>query len=628
MCGISGLLIHREGAIGEPGGTVRDMTAALSHRGPDGDGFLEDGPVFLGHRRLSIIDIAGGAQPMTGASGAVVTFNGEIYNYREVREALEAHGRRFRTESDTEVLLQAFEEWGEDCVDHFNGMFAFAIWVPQRRALFLARDRMGEKPLYYMDAPGFFAFASELKGLLAVREIQRSLETDVRAVSDFLSLGYVLQPKSIYRGIRQLPPGHCGWAKLGDSVFASRAYWSLAEAFRDDKANPGENLRDDFLTLFEDSVRLRLRADVPTATFLSGGVDSAAVLDATARVADEPPTAVTMGFAEESFDESTPARATATRVGAGITRLDAGAEPPDAERLLGMFDEPFADTSIIPMATLTRAARRTHKVALSGDGADELLAGYPTYGADRYYRSYRRVPGFAQHIARWLADRTLKPSYRKVSFDYKVRQFLASHGMSPERAHYWWRVVFPDRDKARLLSGDAKAALGDYDPFDAFAAAFDRVPDAGFLDRCLYVDSVTWLPSDILVKVDRTSMAHGLEVRAPFLDHRLVEFCARLPEDLKMRGARQKVMLRDAFRGRLPDDVLDGKKRGFNAPTTAYRRTHVGAADAGALFDPAFTLDPAAEDVTYKGFALCMLDLWMTMRATQNDREPHHGHQA
>ena len=621
MCGISGLLIHREGAISSPAGTLRRMTERLGHRGPDGDGHFEDAPVFLGHRRLSIIDIAGGAQPMAGTQGAVVTFNGEIYNYREVRESLETRGRRFRTDSDTEVLLQAFEEYGEACVDHFNGMFAFAIWNPAQRALFLARDRMGEKPLYYMDGPGFFAFASELKGLLCIDEVNRSLEIDVRALSDFLSLGYIVQPKSIYKGVCQLNPGHCGWIRLGDTAFKPRPYWSLADAFMDGKAQPGEALRDDFVNLFEDSVRLRLRADVPTATFLSGGIDSAAVLAATAHLTGGTPAALTMGFADRSFDETRLASETADRLGAAFTRLETGDAPVTAEALIDIFDEPFADTSVIPMASLTKAARLSHKVALSGDGADELLAGYPTYRADKYYRRYRQVPDIAQRAARWFADRTLKPSYRKVSFDYKLRQFLGSHGLAPERAHYWWRVVFAEAEKEQLLSDDVRTALGDYDPFESFHNAFDQVPDAGFLDRCLYVDSVTWLPSDILVKVDRTSMVHGLEVRAPFLDHRLVEFCARLPETLKMQGAQQKVLLKQAFRDRLSSRVLQGPKRGFNAPTADYRRTSVGASVGSGMVDPDFRLDPAREDVTFKGFALCILDLWMKMRATPNDQE-------
>ncbi|MEQ8667510.1 MAG: asparagine synthase (glutamine-hydrolyzing) [Rhodospirillales bacterium] len=626
MCGISGLLIHREGAVAKPGETVRRMSDRLRHRGPDGDGFHNDAPVFLGHRRLSIIDIAGGGQPMTGTSGAVVTFNGEIYNYREIREVLEAAGRRFRTDSDTEVLLQAFEEYGESCVEHFNGMFAFVIWCPERRALFMARDRLGEKPLYFADTPSFFAFASELKGLLCVDAIRQGLEVDVRAISDFLSLGYIVQPKSVYRGISQLQPGHRAWMRWGGEGLEAEPYWSLRDAFLADKHVSSENLRDDFLALFEDSVRLRLRADVPTATFLSGGVDSAAVLSATARLTGSAPTALTMGFAEKSFDESGLAATTAAHLGAAMTRLDTGNDPAAAD-LIAMFDEPFADTSIIPMASLTRAARRTHKVALSGDGADELLAGYPTYQADHYFQYYRYLPDVVQRAARWLAERTLRPSYRKVSFDYKLCQFLASHGLAREQAHYWWRVIFSEREKARLLSGDARVALGDYDPFHAFREAFEAVPDACFLDRCLYVDSVTWLPSDILVKVDRTSMAHGLEVRTPFLDHRLVEFCARLPQNLKMRGSQQKVMLKQAMHGRLPDSVLNGRKRGFNAPTSAYWRRSMTAVPAG-LFASGFELDPAREDITFKGFALCILDLWMTMRATPNGNELENGDKA
>lgn len=615
MCGISGIILHSRQAMDEPEAILARMTLRLAHRGPDASGVYTDAPIYLGHRRLSIIDLVDGAQPMIGDSAAVLTFNGEIYNYLEIRKTLEARGHRFKTDSDSEVLLQAFETDGEACLDTFNGMFAFALWCPRRNTLFVARDRLGKKPLYYYDGPGFFAFASEMKALLEIPEVAAAIQLDVRSVSDFLSLGYILQPKSIYREIRQLEPGHVAWIQPGIPGLKSKAYWTAHEAFLEEKLPYNEKTREDFINLFEDAVQLRLRADVPVATFLSGGIDSAAVLAAAGKMSPASPSALCMGFSDESFDESERAGITAAHLKASFERLEHCSNTGDfLEKVGGIFDEPFADTSILPMSELTESASRRVKVALSGDGADEILAGYPTYRADRYYRSYCRFPKALQRASKWAADQALRPSYKKVSFDYKLRQFLASQGLSPQEAHYWWRVIFSEDEKRSLMSDDMWRALDGYTPYSVFRQAFDRVEGAGFLDQTLYVDTMTWLVSDILVKVDRTSMAHGLEVRSPFLDHRLVSFCARLPEKAKMDGRRQKALLRDAFLPRLPKQIVNGPKRGFNAPTSDLSRLSLSPEAAGTLFDPTVFIDPTKEDVTFKGFSLSILDFWIKMQ--------------
>lgn len=620
MCGIAGFILHRSQALNNPNTALLNMTRRLAHRGPDGSGHHCKEPVFLGHRRLSIIGIADGAQPMAGDNGSMLTFNGEIYNYLEIRNELEARGRQFKTQSDTEVLLSALDTDGEACLENLNGMFAFAYWCPRRNTLTLARDRLGKKPLYYYDGPGFFAFASELKALLEMPEVGASLEIDARSISDFLSVGYILQPKSIYRNIQQLEPGHIARIQPGTPGLASKAYWSAHEAFLEDKLPPGRKTQEDFINLLDDAVRIRLRSDVPVTTFLSGGIDSAAVLASACKSASSRPSALCMGFGAESFDESENASLTASHLDVSFERLEHDSESNiTLDNIYDVFDEPFADTSILPMMELTASASRKYKVALSGDGADEILAGYPTYRADRYYNSYRRVPNTVQRASKWFADQTLRPSYKKVSFDYKLKQFLASRGLSREEAHYWWRVIFSDEEKQCLLSTEAQQTLDGYNPFDVFRQYFDRVRGAGFLDRTLYVDTMTWLPSDILVKVDRTSMAHGLEVRTPFLDHRLVSFCARLPEKMKFDGQRQKVILRNAFQSRLPGKILSGPKRGFNAPTTKFSRTSLSPGAAGNMFDSRVSYDPAKEDMTFKGFSLSILDFWMRM-ADQSKR--------
>ncbi len=614
MCGISGILLHRRQALNDPETALSNMTQRLAHRGPDGSGHYCEPPIYLGHRRLSIIDLVDGEQPMTGESGAVLTFNGEIYNYLETRTSLEARGRHFKTSSDTEVLLQALETDGETCLEALNGMFAFAYWSPHQNTLFIARDRLGKKPLYYYDSSGFFAFASELKALLEIPEVAADLEIDPRSISDFLSLGYILQPKSIYRNIHQLEPGHVARIQPGQAGLRSHAYWSAHGAFLEDKLSTGSKTQEDFINLIDDAVRLRLRADVPVATFLSGGIDSAAVLASACKLPGTPPNALCMGFGAESFDESKNAAMTASYLNAPFERLEHCTKHSISQQMLhDMFDEPFADTSILPMSELTESASGKFKVALSGDGADEILAGYPTYRADRYYSTYCRVPGAIQRASRWLADQTLRPSYKKISFDYKLRQFLASHGLSREKAHYWWRVIFSEEEKRRLMSDDLWQSLDGYSPFDVFQGHFDRVEGAGFLDRSLYVDTMTWLLSDILVKVDRTGMAHGLEIRSPFLDHRLVSFCARLPEKMKMEGRRQKVILRQSFAASLPRKVLRGPKRGFNAPTCGFSRSSLSPEAVGKMFNASTFIDPEKEDTTFKGFSLSILDFWMKM---------------
>lgn len=610
MCGIAGF-VRTGGEAGASAADLARMLSSIAHRGPDGAGTFVDGPVHLGHRRLAIIDLEQGGQPMTGPSGAVIAFNGEIYNFPAVRAELEAQGERFATHSDTEVLLRAFERWGEACLDRLVGMFAFAIWQPATRRLFLARDRLGKKPLYVFAVPGFFAFASEMKALMGLPEVRAVAAIDLRAVSDFLSLGYILSPKTIVAGISRLGAAECAWYHLDGEGLAPRRYWDLAAHVLAPRAAHDP---EEFKALFDDAVAIRLRSDVPLGAFLSGGVDSASVVASMAAQSASRVHAYCVGFEEDSFDESEFARAAAAHMGVEIEVTRQPSLPLDQlARLVWHVDEPFADTSMMPTYLLNQAARRKVTVALSGDGADELLAGYPTYRADQLHRLWSLVPGPLRRAALAAAERWAKPSYRKVSWDYKLRRFLAGHDLDARRAHYSWREVFTETDKARLLHPDVLAALDGYDPYETFARAFAEVEGAGFLDASLYVDIKTWLADDILVKADRMSMANSLEVRSPFLDHRLVEYCARLPDSAKMDMRRQKIILKEAMRGAIPDGTIRRAKRGFNAPTRQFGFLAVDSPRGAGLFRPGFRLDPAQEDITFKSFSLGVLSQWLDL---------------
>lgn len=593
------------------------MTQTLEHRGPDGSGLWLDERVALGHRRLAIIDLTeAGAQPMVGPSGAVITFNGEIYNYRELRVSLEAAGERFKSDSDTEVLLRLFEREGERCLDRLIGMFAFAVWDPKRGRLFLARDRLGKKPLYYSHDGRRLAFASEIKALLELREVSAKAEIDPLAVSDFLSLGYILSPKSALTNIRRLPAAHFAWFDPESGQWSQSEYWRLEDHFLDTRIAYDAQSRERFAALFSDAVSLRLRSDVPVGIFLSGGIDSAAVAAAATALNPNGTRAFCVGFKEDSFDESTHAELVARHLGIPFTRLDnPSAETGLLKQLMHFTDEPFADTSIMPTWQLNKSARRHVTVALTGDGADEILAGYPTYRADAYYRFTRHIPVFAVRGLSKLAEHILKPRYRKVGWDFKVQQFLKGHGQTPERAHYWWRVVFSEEEKRQIMGHDLLKACADYDPFDSFHGYFQKVKEASFLDQTLFVDIKTWLQDDILVKADRMSMAASLEVRSPFLDHRLVELAARLAPSAKMDARRQKVVLKEIMANSLPASIIGRRKAGFGAPTRSLGCTRLDADSFNAMFCGEFHLDPAREDVTYKSFSLAILGAWLKMFA-------------
>jgi asparagine synthase (glutamine-hydrolysing) len=564
VCGILGIVgrhIARD--------RVARMAATMRHRGPDADGILawEDGA--FAHRRLSILDPSAAAnQPFVDAQQrAALVFNGEIYNYRDLRRQLEAHGHAFHTTSDTEVLLASYLQWGEACVNRLNGMFAFAVWDFRERLLFLARDRFGKKPLFYAQLPdGALLFASELKPFLASGLIDPAL--DAEALVDYLHLNYVLCPKTPLRQVRQLPAAHIGtWQ---DGRWRCSSYWDLADSFLDDRWSGADAAAVERLgELLHDATRQRLYSDVPLGGFLSGGVDSSTVVALMRQAGSAALHTFSVEFPEAEFNEGTYSRLAAKHLGTThhprlIRESIADILPEYAERM----DMPLGDDSAISTYLLSRWARQHVTVALSGDGADELFAGYVTYQADALHRRLGRL----RRPVAWLLG-VLGPyvpeAGAKLSRRFRAAQLRRGLGQSAAPAHCAWRQV---GDATGALAPELAREAGDYDPAEVFRFYHQRVRAADWLDRMLYVDCQTWLRDDILVKVDRASMAASLECRAPFLDYRVAEFAARLPRRLKMHGRCRKIALKSLAGPLLPADIVHRKKAGFNSPTAAWLR--------------------------------------------------------
>lgn len=558
MCGIAGVL-HRSPERPVARDLVERMCGVLRHRGPDDEGILCDGPLGMGMRRLSIIDLAGGRQPIADERGVVWTvFNGEIYNYPETRADLESRGHRFSTASDTEVIVHLYEEHGADFVEHLDGMFAVAVWDAARRRLVLARDRLGIKPLYYAVDGERVVFGSELKAVLAAGVAR---EIDHQALHDYLSVSYVPGPRTIFRGVRKLPPGHRLVCE-GETVALQR-YWTIPYpptpvARRD--AEHVEALR----ALLRRTVKRHLLSDVPLGVFLSGGVDSATLVALMSEVSGERVRTFSIGFEEASYDELDGARAVARRFDTEhhelVIRPDAVALVPE---LVRAFDEPFADSSAIAVYCVSRLARRHVKVVLSGEGGDEVFAGYETYAAWRWAQAYRRLPGLVGRTLVPALVRRLPVSHRRVSFDYKAKRFIEGALGAPAEAHFAWKNLFTE-DAKTMLYGRAQ---DDCAPsVRLYREAFDACPSADVLARLQDIDLQLYLPDDILVKADRMSMANSLEARVPFVDHRVVEFAAALPARMKLRGLTKKYILRRAMADVLPKTTVRGRKRGFNVP--------------------------------------------------------------
>jgi len=564
MCGIAGF-VNRTGQPADRG-IVERMAATLAHRGPDGDGVYCDGRAALGHRRLSIIDVSGGAQPMSNEDGSIwISYNGELYNEPTLRKELESKGHRYRTASDTESLVHLYEEEGLDFVRRLNGMFALAIWDAGRGRLVLARDRMGQKPLYYGELPGGgLAFGSEPKAVLAHPDIRR--EIDRASLARYLFYEYVPAPYSIWRSLRKLPCGHAlSWER---GAFRVWRYW--------DSPVPGpaaldfEATAERFWEEFRDAVACHRRSDVPIGVFLSGGVDSSSVAAALCEV--EPARNVrtfSIGFQDPSFDESGHARAVALHLGTDHHEQTFSIETVYdlLPEVAAWLDEPFGDASILPTHLLSRFARREVKVVLGGDGADELLAGYPTFAAERAAKFFRRLPRPAQALAGAAVGR-LPVDHGNFSFDFKLKQFLRGAAEPLPLAHQRWLGSFSGAEIERLLvEGDPIGV-----ELEHLRRAESLEGGADPLSRSLALYQDTYLPEDILTKVDRASMACGLEVRAPFLDANLVDFIQALPPAFKFGRNQTKRLLKRAAAGRLPASILTRPKKGFGIPVARWLR--------------------------------------------------------
>ncbi len=564
MCGIAGYATFDPRGVADAA-AIRGMLACISHRGPDDEGDFIDQGVVLGHRRLSVIDVAGGHQPLFGArDSTVIICNGEIYNYRELGKELRARGHQFRTGSDAEVAAHAYDEWGLDFLDKLDGMFALVLWDGAARRLVLARDRMGEKPLYYTRAGDLFLFASELTSLLQHPEV--SGELDYEALSEYLALEYVAAPRTILRDMRKLEPG-CALV-LENGELRHLRYWTL---------DPRARLHipyDDAVVALRDkldaAVSSRLVADVPLGVFLSGGLDSSTVAAIAARHGALDTFAI--GFRESSFDESGYARKVAQHIGSRHhERIFGGEEMLDlVPRLAGMLDEPLGDASFLPTALLSAFARGRVTVALGGDGGDELFAGYPMHQAQRVARIGRLTPAPLRSLV-GAAARALPVEHRNFALPFKVLTFLKGAGEPAPLNHALWMSSFAPAEQHSLLTDAAWARAGaGSEAFRVIRETWQKSEGASRLARATHLDALTYLPNDILTKVDRASMRVALEVRAPFLARDVVEFAFALPDSFRMRGSSGKRLLKDAARTLLPAEIIDRPKKGFGIPVAAW----------------------------------------------------------
>lgn len=570
MCGIAGIFHAETPKPVDPARVVR-MCDALAHRGPDGAGVWTDHGVGLGHRRLSIIDVAGSPQPMHAADGrAVIVFNGEIYNFRELRRELEQAGFTFRTNGDTEVILAAWQKWGPDCLSRLDGMFAFAIFDLATRRLFLARDRFGVKPLFLAHlSDGSIAFASELKGLLAHPQLRRRVNP--QAIEAYMAWGYVPDSYAILAGVEKLPAGHFWLLEQGKAPGRPQRWWDIS--FTERERGSEADLSAQLVHLLREGVRSRMVADVPLGAFLSGGVDSSGVVALMAEASASPVQTCSIGFDVAAYDETSYARQVAAKFGADHQeRIVATDDFAAIDQLAAMFDEPFADASALPTWRVCQLARERVTVALSGDGADEAFGGYRRQVFHHHEERARgilpaglRAPLFGALGRAWpKADWAPRPLRAKATL-------LALAESGEEGYARGLSVTLPGARRA-LYSDSFAASLSGFRAEDELIALMRAAPGRSGLDRAQYADLTFWMPGDILTKVDRTSMAVSLEAREPLLDHRLVEFAARLPEGMRVRGSVGKYLLKKSLERYLPNDILYRPKQGFVTPIAEWLR--------------------------------------------------------
>lgn len=571
MCGIVGIfdllgnrVINRD--------LLNKMNETQFHRGPDEGGIHVEPGLGFGHRRLSIIDLSSGKQPLFNEDGSVVvTYNGEIYNFRELSDELKAMGHTFRTHSDTEVIVHAWEQWGEDCVKRFRGMFAFAVWDRNKSTLFLARDRLGKKPLHYsLLESGHIIFGSELKSLYAHEALKRTV--DPLAIEEYFALGYVAEPRSIFKEILKLPPAHTLLFRRGDSKLPQpKEYWDFPFISEQDLSE--QDAIDELVVRLKESVSARMISEVPLGAFLSGGVDSSAVVAMMAQVSSSPVSTCSISFTSPKFNEAEFAKMVADRY--QTDHFVETVDPDDfglIDKLANIYDEPYADSSAIPTYRVCELARKKVTVALSGDGADEYFSGYRRH---RWHMNEERIRRLFPYQLRGPLFRSLGKAYPKL--DWAPRVFRAKttfQAISRDSVAAYLHTVsiLSDDMRSKLFSADLKNSLQGYNAVEVFRRHAEKSPTQHPLSLVQYLDLKTYLVGDIHTKVDRASMANSLEVRAPFLDHQIIEWVTGLNPDLKLRGQKSKYILKKAMEPYLPNDVLYRQKMGFSVPLAEWFR--------------------------------------------------------
>jgi asparagine synthase (glutamine-hydrolysing) len=556
MCGIAGIFDFR-GRSEIDRALLRRMTDIIDHRGPDGEGFHYAPGVGLGHRRLAIVDLATGDQPLSNEDGTVcVVYNGEIYNFQPLMAELAALGHVFRSRCDTEVIVHAWEEWGEACLDRFNGMFAFALWDARREALFLARDRLGEKPLYYCFlGDGQLLFASELKSLLLHPQVDHRL--DPQAIEEFFAFGYIPDPRSIYLGVHKLAPAHSLLVRRGGPPPAPRPYWDVR--FIDGVSVHMEEVHEELRARLRESVRMRMIADVPLGAFLSGGVDSSGVVAMMAGLKAEPVSTFSIAFGAKGWDESAYAAEIATRYRTDHHVREVDPNSVDLlDRLATIYDEPFGDSSAMPTFRVCAMARENVTVALSGDGGDEVFAGYRRY----------RWHCFEERVRRVVPGGLRRPLFGMLGALYPKLDWAPR----PLRAKATSVSICSDELRRRLFSPSLVGELQGYNAVEVLRSHMMQCDSEDPLSQVQYADFKTYLPGDILTKVDRASMASSLEVRVPLLDHTLVEWAARLPSHLKLHGREGKYIFKSALEPHVSKEILYRPKQGFAVPLATWFR--------------------------------------------------------
>ena len=621
MCGIAGFIDlwdSREARAPEDRAAILDrMCQIIRHRGPDDQGVTVKTGVALGMRRLAIIDLVSGNQPMSGEDGSVsIVFNGEIYNFQELKPNLEAHGHTFHTHSDTEAIVHAYEEFGPACLKDLRGMFSLAIWDEKERRLFVARDRAGKKPLYYtLTANGTFVFGSELKVLLEHPDVRREINPE--ALDAYFTLGYVPDPLSIFRNIQKLPPGH--YLTFTNGKVTVKDYWDFE--FQTGASDKEEDYLEQLRALLDESVRLRLISDVPLGAFLSGGIDSSTVVGLMARHMGQPVKTFSIGFHEDSYNELKYARLTAEKFGTDHHEFFV---TPDicevVDELVWHFDEPFADSSAIPTYMVSKLARDYVTVVLSGDGGDELFAGYTRYAVERKRGGFERLP-------KPVREGLMRPLSERLPHATWGRNYLHNVSLDPIARYLDSVSIFTSLNRRSLYTPDFSRQLGPGGYVGGlFSELVENVKTDDPIDRLLYLDSKTYLPGDILTKVDRMSMAVSLEARAPLLDHKLIEFVTGIPSSLKLAGLETKHLLKRAVSDLVPAEILHRPKQGFGVPIQEWINQQLRSRIRDTLSDARTRrrdyVDPRYVDVLLdeheRGrrdhsmglWALVMLELW------------------